>query len=187
MANAFFSLIRLTDFNGFFLDYITIVAVVGASGIAVTTKVDMTLLLVMLFSLTAVMFAFVVNDLSDATLYMLNAKTRNPLARREMSKRTAAFIAIMFLAVSVFLLILLPFRIIPLGIAGLLLSSTYSWGIRAKFRPPLDVFYHASMCTLPLVMGYLLYRPFDENCLLGLLCDLHDWSGCGTDARAQRL
>lgn len=181
MANAFLSLVRLTDFNGFFLDYITIVAVVVVSGKDVTTKVDMTLLLVMLFSLFALMFAFVVNDLSDATADMLNAKTRNPLARGEMSKRTATFIAIMFLAVSVFLLMLLPFRIIPLGIAGLLLSSTYSWGIRAKFRPLLDVIYHASMCTLPFVMGYLLYRPFDENCLLG------SFAICTTGALAELM
>lgn len=167
MTLAVLRLIRLTDFNDLFLHYVKIAAIVGASAIAAISRVDMMLLLLIVFSVSAEIFAFVVNDLSDAKLDMLNTNTRNPLARGEMTNKAAAFIAIVFLAISIFLLMLLPSRIVPFGMAGLFLSLTYSWGVRAKFKPPIDVVYHGSMFALPFLMGYLLYRPLDENCLLG--------------------
>lgn len=166
MMRAFASLIRLTGFGDLFLHYVKIVAVLGASAIAATSQIDGMLLFLIVFSISAEVFAFVVNDLSDVQVDSMNINTRNPLAAGMMDKRTATSVAIIFLIISVSVLMLLPSRIVLLGIAGLFLSLTYSWRIRAKFRPLLDVIYHSSLNSLPFFMGYMLYKPFDETCLL---------------------
>lgn len=132
MMRAFASLIRLTGFGDLFLHYVKIVAVLGASAIAATSQIDGMLLFLIVFSISAEVFAFVVNDLSDVQVDSMNINTRNPLAAGMMDKRTATSVAIIFLIISVSVLMLLPSRIVLLGIAGLFLSLTYSWRIRSS-------------------------------------------------------
>lgn len=165
-AHSFLRFLRLMGASDLFLHYLKLVALVGASTLSITSQVDTKILVLVAFTISAEIFAFVVNDLSDAELDVLDPETRNPLARGEISKRAAVIIVLIFLTISVFLLFFLPLRSIALGIAGLIFGFTYSWGIRAKLKPFLDLAYHGVLNTFPFVMGYTLYEPFDENCLL---------------------
>lgn len=129
-------------------------------------EIDFKIFILVAFAMSAKIFAFVVNDLSDVELDALSPLNRNPLSRGEISERTTAIVALIFLTLSVSLLFLLPLNSIIIGFAGLTLCFTYSWGVRAKLKPFLDVAYHGVLPTLPFVMGYTLYKPFDETCLL---------------------
>jgi len=165
--SVFLRLLRLTDASDFFLHYVIIVVVLAATFASITSPViDGKFLILVAFSVSSALFSCVVNDLYDAELDVLNPETKNPLARGEVSKRTMVSIVLLFLTISVFLLVLLPSRSAPLGVASLALGFTYSWGVRARLRPFLDVAYHGIQCAFPFIMGYTLYQPFDETCLL---------------------
>lgn len=139
---------------------------IGVSILSTSEEIDIKILVLVAFAISAEIFTLVVNDLFDAELDALNPETRNPLARGEISKRVTVIIGLIFLTSSVFLLFFLPLRSMVLGIAGLILGFTYSWGVRAKLKPFLDLIYHGVLNTFPFVMGYTLYGSFDETCLL---------------------
>lgn len=187
-VSTFLRLMRLTDWSDFFLHYVKLVALLGVSSLFFTSQeMDVEFLFLTAFTIAAEIFAFVVNDFSDAKLDALDPETRNPLARGEISGRGVTSVVLIFLAVSISLLSFLPFRSKALGIAGLILSLTYSWGVRAKLKPFLDIVFHGLLNVFPFVMGYTLYRSFDETCLLissaiciigavtGLIAQLRDY------------
>ena len=166
-ARTLLRLLRLTAPGDIFLYYVKIIVLIGTSAIYLTTQEkDIKILFLLAFAISAEIFTFAVNDLFDAELDSLDPGTRNPLARGEISRRATVFFVLILLAISIFLLSLLPLRSIFLGVAGYVLSFTYSWGIRAKLKPLLDLVYHGALNTFPFVMGYTLYESFDETCLL---------------------
>ena len=164
---AFLRLLRITGIRDFFLHYVIIIVVLAAIIASISfQEIDGKLPILLAFSISSALFSCVINDLYDAELDELDPETRNPLARGEISRRTVASIVLMLLATSAFLLALLPSRSAPWGVVGLVLSFTYSYGIRAKMRPFLDVAYHGILFAFPFIMGYTLYKPFDKICLL---------------------
>lgn len=166
-ASDFLRLLRLTDVSDIFLHYVKLVALIGVSTISLSSRgIDFKIVILASFAISVEIFAFVINDISDADLDKLDPRTRNPLARGGVSERGAVFVALLFLTISVFLLLLLPLGTIALGVSGLILSFTYSYGVRAKLKPFLDVVYHGALNAFPFAMGYTLYNSFDETCLL---------------------
>lgn len=167
-------LLRLTSVNDFFLHYIIIIVFVAVTFTSLEAQIDSKFPILIAFSVSSALFGCAVNDLFDAEIDELNPESSNPLARKEIAKKTMVLIILIFLAVSVFFLSLLPPRIAPLGVAGLILDFTYSWGVRARLRPLLDILYHGAHCALPFVMAYTLYMKLDET---GLLVTAIIWIG----------
>lgn len=166
-TGTFLSLLRLTGPNDLFLHYVKLIVLIGLSIMPPTSQeIDIRILFVVAFVTAAEIFTFVVNDLFDMELDALDLKTRNPLARGEISKRVTTIIALIFLSFSFFLLFFLPLTSIILGVAGLILGFAYSWGVRAKLKPVLDLLYHGVLNTFPFIIGYTLYKAFDETSLL---------------------
>jgi 4-hydroxybenzoate polyprenyltransferase len=192
-VSPFLRLMRLTDWSDFFLHYVKLIALLGISALFFTSqRIDLAFLFLTAFTITAEIFAFVVNDLSDAKLDALDPETRNPLVKGEISTRGVTCVMLISIVVSVSLLSFLPLRSKVFGVAGLVLSLAYSWGVRAKLKPFLDIGFHGVLNVFPFVMGYTLYRSFDETCLLtssaiciigavtGLLAQLKDYDYDGT-------
>ena len=120
----------------------------------------------MMFAGFTIMFGLVLNDVEDAELDKLAGKNRNPIATRELSKREGFFIALIFLSLSLSMIPFLNLYNQILGLVVIILSYTYSSGIRAKSKPLIDVIYHGLCLAIFAAVGYIQQKPFDVRCLL---------------------
>ena len=122
----------------------------------------------LMFSAFSTAFGFVVNDLSDAELDRSAGVIRNPVSTGELSSGRCISVALILLFVSLVALSSLSFMNQLLGLVVIFLYFTYSWLVRAKTRPMLDIAYHGLCLAILATMGYMEYRPFDVDCLLGV-------------------
>jgi 4-hydroxybenzoate polyprenyltransferase len=79
-----------------------------------------------------------------------------------LSVAAAWGLVVLLLGVTTLSIYLLSFLNRLLGILVILLFAGYSWGLRIKARPGLDVVCHASWNMLYGVMAYSVYRPLDS-------------------------
>lgn len=119
-----------------------------------------------MFSAFSTSFAFIINDLSDAELDRSAGVLRNPVSTGELSWGRCISLALSFLIVSLVTLFFLRFQNQLLGLVVILLYFTYSWLVRAKARPALDISYHGLCLAILTTIGYLEFRPFDITCFL---------------------
>jgi 4-hydroxybenzoate polyprenyltransferase len=103
----------------------------------------------------------VINDIADAKLDKKAGKLRNPLASNDLSEGAAWVLVVVFLGVASLSIWLLNFLNRLLGIVVILLFAGYSFGLRVKAMPGLDVVSHASWNAIYGVMAYSVYRPLD--------------------------
>ena len=94
------------------------------------------------------------NDLSDAEFDRSAGVIRNPVSTNELSRGKSIFLALFLLLVSVAALPPLSQRNQLLGLVVVFLYLTYSWLVRAKARPILDVVYHGLYLANLAVMGF---------------------------------
>jgi len=127
---------------------------------------DLRIVWLLLFSASSTTFAFIINDLSDAELDRSAGVLRNSVSTGELSPRRCILLALFFLFVSMASLLPLSFQNQLLGLVVTFLYFTYSWLVRAKARPVLDVLYHGLCLAILATMGYLGYRSFNFACLL---------------------
>jgi 4-hydroxybenzoate polyprenyltransferase len=116
---------------------------------------------VLLFVAVSSIFGFVINDIADAELDRRAGKLRNPLASGDLSVVAAWVLVVVLLGVAALSIYLLSFLNRLLGILVIILCGGYSFGLRAKSRPVLDVVWHASASAVGGVMAYSVYRPLD--------------------------
>lgn len=138
--------------------------IVGA--VLSVSPMDLGMVWLLIFSLFSTVFAFVINDLSDAELDRSAGVSRNPVSTGELSLRGSITLTFTFLLVSLAALFFLSLQAQLLGLLTLFLYFTYSWVVRAKARPILDIVYHGSCPAILAIMGYTKYRTFDATCLL---------------------
>lgn len=130
------------------------------------SAMDLGVVWLLMFSVSSTAFAFVVNDLADAKLDRSAGVLRNPVSTGEMSSGRTVSLALSLLFCSLTALYFLGLKTQLLGLVLLFLVYTYSWLVRAKARPILDVAYHGLCPAILTVMGYTKYRPFDVSCFL---------------------
>jgi len=123
--------------------------------------VDERILPVVLFVIGSSIFGFVINDIADAKLDKKAGKLRNPVASGDLSEGAPWVLVVAFLGVASVSIYLLNFLNRLLGILVILLFAGYSFGLRIKARPGLDVVSHASWNAIYGVMAYSVYRPLD--------------------------
>ena len=124
-------------------------------------SIDSRIIWPLLFSITSAAFGFIVNDISDAELDGLSEDKRNPISTNELSKEKSITVALFSLLSSILSLSYLNPRNQQLGIFIIFLYFTYSWIIRAKARPVLDVVYHGLCLAVLATIGYTEYGPLD--------------------------
>ncbi|MEM1558355.1 MAG: UbiA family prenyltransferase [Thermoproteota archaeon] len=110
--------------------------------------------------------AFVVNDISDRYVDSHSESPRNPISLGLITVKFASIVATVLLTASMLSLILLPANLTPVGLVVIFIAFTYSYGIRAKAKPPLDVLYHSIGPGLYVAMGYMTYRNLDSTGLI---------------------
>jgi 4-hydroxybenzoate polyprenyltransferase len=120
----------------------------------------------LLFSASSTTFGFVINDLSDAELDRSAGVLRNSVSTGELSSGKCVLLTLFFLSISLASLTFLSLQNQLLGLVVIFLYFTYSWLVRAKARPVLDILYHGLCLAILATMGYLGYRPFNFACLL---------------------
>jgi len=91
---------------------------------------------------------------------------RNPVSTGELSLGRCISLALSFLLASLVTLFSLSLQNQLLGLAVIFLYFTYSWLVRAKARPVLDISYHGLCLAILATIGYAGYRPFDITCFL---------------------
>jgi 4-hydroxybenzoate polyprenyltransferase len=123
--------------------------------------VDSRILPVLLFVAVSSIFGFVINDIADAELDRKAGKLRNPVTSGDLSVVAAWALVVVLLGVASLSIYLLSFLNRLLGILVIMLFGGYSFGLRAKTRPGLDVVCHASWSAIYGVMAYSVYRPLD--------------------------
>jgi 4-hydroxybenzoate polyprenyltransferase len=123
--------------------------------------VDIRILPVLLFVAVSSIFGFVINDIADAELDRKAGKLRNPVASGDLSVVAAWALVVVILGIAALSIYLLSFPNRLLGILVILLCAGYSFGLRAKTRPGLDVVWHAFVTAICVVMAYSVYRPLD--------------------------
>jgi len=74
--------------------------------------------------------------------------------------------ALIFLSLSLSMIPFLNLYNQILGLIVIILSYTYSSGIRAKSKPLIDVIYHGLCLAIFAAVGYIQQKPFDVRCLL---------------------
>lgn len=127
---------------------------------------DLRIFLALLFSGFSTSFAFIFNDIFDAELDRSAGINRNPVSTGEVSFGRGISLALIFLMASIAIIPFLCYENRFLGLIVIFLYTTYSWLIRAKARPVLDVVYHGLSLAILGMIGYLEYGSFDETCLL---------------------
>jgi 4-hydroxybenzoate polyprenyltransferase len=154
-GNAFMRIVRFHEYGPCYL--------VSALACAFMARypVDSRVLPVLLFVSVSSIFGFVINDISDAELDKRAGKSRNPVASGDLSATTAWTLVVVLLGVTGLSIYLLDFLNRLLGVLVILLFGGYSFGLRMKARPGVDVVSHASWNALFGVMAYLVYRPLD--------------------------
>jgi 4-hydroxybenzoate polyprenyltransferase len=127
-----------------------------------SSVVDISLIYLVVFIITASAFGFVVNDISDRELDAKTPFPRNPLADDSMSLTVAVLVSAILLLITLVCMVLLPSKL--LWIEGLILFMfvTYSFLIETKNIAGLDLVYHAVLPMLCGMLGYLLYHPLDR-------------------------
>ena len=128
--------------------------------------IDLGIVWLLMFSTFSAALGFVVNDLSDVELDRLAGVIRNPVSTGELSRGRCISVAIFLLLVSMAALSSLSLQNQLLGLVVIFLYLTYSWLVRAKARPILDIAYHGFCLAILATMGYTEYFPFDVKCLL---------------------
>ena len=120
----------------------------------------------LLFSVFMTAFGFAVNDLSDIELDRASNVLRNPVSTGELSLKKCIVLSLSLLIVSLVALLFLSLWNQLLGLVVGFIYFTYSWTIRAKARPVLDITYHGLCLAILATMGYIEFRSFDVNCFL---------------------
>jgi len=120
----------------------------------------------LIFSVFSAAFGFIINDLADAELDSLTDVIRNPVSTNELSKGKSLAVTLFFLLASILSLTFLNPQNQLLGLAIIILYLTYSWIIRAKARPVLDIAYHGFCLALLATIGYTEIGPLDLKCIL---------------------
>jgi len=133
-----------------------------ACGFVARFPVDSRILPVLLFVAVSSIFGFVINDIADAELDKKAGKPRNPVASGDLSAAAAWALVVVLLGVAALSIYLLSFLNRLLGILVIMLFGGYSFGLRIKARPGLDVVCHASWNAIYGVMAYSVYRPLDS-------------------------
>ncbi|MGA3405091.1 MAG: UbiA family prenyltransferase [Candidatus Bathyarchaeia archaeon] len=153
--NAFVRIVRFHEYGPCYL-----VSSLACAFVA-RYPVDSRILPVLLFVAVSSIFGFVINDIADAELDRKAGKLRNPVASGDLSVVAAWALVVVLLGVASLSIYLLSFLNRLLGILVIMLFGGYSFGLRAKTRPGLDVVCHASWSAIYGVMAYSVYRPLD--------------------------
>jgi len=155
-GNAFMRIVRFHEYGPSYL--------VSALACALVARypVDSRILPVLLFVAVSSIFGFAINDIADAKLDKQAGKPRNPVASGDLSAAAAWTLVVVLLGVAALSIYLLSFLNRLLGILVILLFGGYSFGLRIKARPGLDVVCHASWNAIYGVMAYSVYRPVDS-------------------------
>ena len=153
--NAFVRIVRFHEYGPCYL--------VSALACAFVARypVDGRILPVLLFVAVSSIFGFVINDIADAELDGKAGKLRNPVASGDLSAAATWGLVIVLLGGAALSIYLLSFLNRLLGILVIMLFGGYSFGLRLKARPGLDVVSHASWNATYGVMAYSVYRPLD--------------------------
>ena len=153
--NAFVRIVRFHEYGPSYL--VSVLACPFVAGYPVDSRI----LPILLFVAVSSIFGFVINDIADAELDRKTAKLRNPVASGDLSAVAAWALVVVLLGVAALSIYLLGFLNRLLGILVIVLFGGYSFGLRAKTRPGLDVVSHASWSAMYGVMAYSVYRPLD--------------------------
>lgn len=125
-------------------------------------ELDWRLFAVWIANLTAMAYAFMVNDIEDAPddARDPNRAVSNPIANLELVVPTAWAATIAFGLVSAIGYALGGWRTFVVGIITLLLAHLYSWRfVRLKARPLVDIISHALMLsTLLYLAAFFIYE-----------------------------
>jgi len=128
--------------------------------------IDSKIVWLLMFSAFSTAFGFVINDLSDAELDRSAGVLRNPFSTGELSNGKGIILAVFLLLVSTMALSSFNLKNQLLGLVVIFLYFTYSWIVRAKARPILDVAYHGFSLAILATIGYAEYRSFNIVSLL---------------------
>jgi len=153
--NAFVRIVRFQEYGPCYL--ISALACAFVARYPVDSRILPVLLLVALSST----FGFVINDIADAELDKKAGKLRNPVASGDLSAASAWALVVILLGAATLSIYFLNFLNRLLGILVILLFGGYSFGLRIKARPGLDVVSHACWNATYGVMAYSVYRPLD--------------------------
>ncbi len=136
-----------------------------AAFVAIGFNLDLKIIPLMVFTLACVAAGFALNDITDKEMDKYSIKRRNPLTVGEASLSQAVTVTagMFILAISMVFFMSLENQLIA-GVL-LLLFYTYSCWPRVKAHPPWDLIWHVFLFALPVVMGYLAYKPFDSPCI----------------------
>jgi 4-hydroxybenzoate polyprenyltransferase len=132
-----------------------------ACGFVAKFPVNSSIIPVLIFVAASSIFGFMINDIADAELDKKAGKLRNPIASDDLSVSSAWKLALIFFGVAILSLYPLDLLGRLLGIVVITLFSCYSFGLRAKVRPGVDVVCHASWNASYGLMAYSVYRPLD--------------------------
>jgi 4-hydroxybenzoate polyprenyltransferase len=145
-----------------FEEYGLLSLVVGLFGVFLgSSSVDIDLVYLGVFIISASAFGFVVNDISDRELDAHTPLPRNPLADGSMSLGSAVLVSTVLLLVTLGSMVLLPEKLLWIEVLILVMFITYSYLIESKNIAGLDLVYHAVLPMLCGMLGYLLYHPLD--------------------------
>ena len=153
-AKSILSLIRLQD------QIFIIIAILIGSFLHSFSLSDISLPLIF-FIIFLSSFTFAIDDIADIKIDRLSEKTRNPIVLKQISLSFAKFLSFIFFILASFTSFLLPFNLFYLSVFLLFISITYSFFIRAKSNPPLDLIYHGLSPAIIFVMISSLYKSFD--------------------------
>lgn len=129
-------------------------------------NIDFSVIPLLLFTGFSTAFGFVINDISDVEVDKLAGKARNPIVTGKISETTGTLLASYYLLAALLALHFLSSHNQMLGFTVLFLYYTYSFIVRAKAKPFLDVIYHSVCLAIFPLMAYTQYRPVDNTCLL---------------------
>lgn len=157
---AWVSLVRFEEYGPFFL----LSAITGA--LLAGGSLSLELLDLLLFVGVVSVSAFVLNDVTDAPYDARRSRVRNPVATRQISRRSASSLFLLLAVLSV--LLALPLGPAELALALLLffLCWGYSIGPQFKAHPLTDVVVHGSWPATYVLMGYALYAKISAGALL---------------------
>jgi len=153
-----FELFRFHEYGPFFV-------AAGLMGCLSTRRIDLRMGALLLFIAVSSMSGFVLNDLCDVEEDKLKKECRNPISAGKIGFRESSIVFIALTLLSIALLCTLTKGPSILGLITLINFWLYSWGLRLKTKPFLDLIVHGAWPALYATMGYLLYLPLD----LGIL------------------
>ena len=153
-----YAIVRIVRFHEYGPSYL-----VSALACAFVARfpVDGRILPVLLFVAASSIFGFVINDIADTELDRKAGKLSNPVASGDLPVGAAWDLVLVLLGMAIVSVYLLSFLNRLLGILVILLFAGYSFGLRAKARPGLDIVCHASWSATYGLMAYSVYRPLD--------------------------